>query len=1148
MLSGLGTRKRLACLLPGWIAVAALLSGSATAGAPTIAWVTPGGGAADLSRFPAAPAPAWLEIAFPGCVRVTGGVFGLAGSDANGSVPLRIEIEGRRPPGGRDTWTCDPPEDGRGCPPGTIGLATASEMSGTIRVPVRIAVGGGERPIRVTMSWAVLRSPMGDDTLLFDPPPAIGILGGVPQDGAVRDARVQALSPRVLAPEGTVTLLGADLDRLPSLCILDSGGAAHALTPLSRSARARVRLRLPALLPAGAARLAGPDLVPLDCGAMRIVDSGARMDEPIWDERDGDVLVIAVDDLAASVGVLLGDLRSRGFRPAYTSLGRIVQTYGGDGIATCDAIRSAIIDACESFRTCPLAVILIGTASEDQPENDRLPTVHVFYDHDLFGWYDDTFAEDYAYGDLPGTPDLAPGLIVGRIPARAPDELSAYVAKLAAYRSQPALPNCLIAVGDANVNRDNSDRRRAAESLIEIARADCGLTVDAQYASAYMPLSDQANRVRALNDFQTRLARGVGLLDVFGNNTGPTDIAHMLTAPPGARQPWLIPSEMPTAGKLPIAIFHTCLNGAFDEDGHFPEFDSPAEMWVREPGRGAIAVLAQSHITEFFDDCELAGQLLRRIAMRDGATLGAIHAGIRANLLRESTRGARSAASVRMGNLLGDPLLVPRLGLEQIRLDGSFEAAGAWPGQNVIIHDNEWTCGGFDEACAIARVVDGGVHAPSCGEAAEPPVFSVGGGRMLRIAGAHAPGVGRRAAAWRIFSCNLRVGPGASLSYWVRQETDPRGRGRLALDAVTASGRILSREMIDDAGLPADPARYAYSLGRWHRIAVRLDRWAGERIRAIYVRYEDARRPDDPERTEDGAAGGGAGGRHHVHPENEPDAPGGAFAGYLDEVRITPGPAPPLLDTDLSTDENGDGRPDGWTATWPASCQNEEARGSIVRCDGPAALWMTAEQVRPTGVSRLLGRAPPEDPFLRLRLEIKGNVPLRLAVVDPLTGHVFDSQTLPPSNADWAQREVTLAVPPERPALFEIRPDGDGAVGVRSLHVDASGPSDTRSKDARSPARDPSGITVAPNPATDAWSVACRATEGPITRIELYDLTGRRVASWLRGVARSGGTADADCVLWKPMDDGGRKPVAGVYFLRIRTSVAVHCRTVEIVR
>ena len=149
------------------------------------------------------------------------------------------------------------------------------------------------------------------------------------------------------------------------------------------------------------------------------------------------MLVVSSDGLSNALGPLLDDLVARGFRCSRARLSLILRDYG-DGDRQ-QAIRAAVADACRNFATRPMALILVGAASEDVPGNDLLPTFHRTYEHEFVGVYDDTYAEDAAFGDL----------IVGRLPVRTSAELAAYVGKLAAYRSQSPLPRVHFVVGDA---------------------------------------------------------------------------------------------------------------------------------------------------------------------------------------------------------------------------------------------------------------------------------------------------------------------------------------------------------------------------------------------------------------------------------------------------------------------------------------------------------------------------------------------------------------------------------------------------------------------------------------------------------------------------------------------------------------------------
>lgn len=830
--------------------------------------------------------------------------------------------------------------------------------------------------------------------------------------------------------------------------------------------------------------------------------------EPLWRPGDGDVLIVSADALYGALDPLVDDLGDRGFRCARTRLSLVERDDPEDDPA--GAIQDAVADACRNFSTRPLALVLVGTASEDDPLSDLLPTIHRTYEHEYMGSYDATFAEDGRFGDL----------IVGRIPVRTGAELNAYVEKLAAYRAQTESPRVHFVVGDAAVNRDNSDRRRAAQELLGVVQDAAALQGTARYASSYMPVNLLANRQRALTDLMADLSQGVGLLSIFGNNIGPTNLVHAWEAPPGGQEPWLQPSDMPTAGRLPIAVFGSCLNGAFDEDGLFPGFDSPAETWVREPDRGAIAVVAPSHLTTFFDDWEVTGQILRRASRGDAVPLGGIVTGLKQSLLREWTRGARSIASIRMLNLLGDPLLAPRLGVDQVRLAGGFELAGTWPTQNVSELGRGWTTGDLIAGTSAARI---------CGPTAG--VHPVEGERMCRLSAGFRGGTHRRAAAWKLFSCDVHVEPGSVLRAWVRVD---QGDGRLAIDACTAAGRILSEEMLDMRGLQADPRHAPPEHGRWRPIIIRLGRWAGDRIEAVYVRYE--RGAGDRREAGDAADPADA---HLAGSMNAGDIPPETFRGYVDGVTIEPEDVQPFMDGTFARDDDGDGRADAWTAPWPRSMEAEPARAPTLLDDGAPSIVLSVDDGGFAGISQLLGVTDGAHLLLGWDARSPDGGSMRAALVDPLSGVVYDTVTTGPIGDTWAGEAGDLNLPEGRSVLLELRPVA-GTIHVRELRIEAERPDGSKEDD---PAPVPS-IRIRPNPSTGPLCIGWSAEASTPRRIEIYDVSGRRIASWRPdGAAGETRLADGDLRL-----ENGRLPATGIYFVRLESDRSVATERLLVIR
>lgn len=827
--------------------------------------------------------------------------------------------------------------------------------------------------------------------------------------------------------------------------------------------------------------------------------------DPLWTPPDGDVLVISSDALAPSLNPFLSDLSARGYRCARSCLSLILRDYGEGDPST--SIQEAVADACQNFATRPLALILVGTASEDDPTKDGLPTIHTSYEHEFPGTYDTTFAEDPAFGNL----------IVGRIPVRSGAELNSYLSKLQAYRAQPHRPSVHFAVGDASINRVNADRRRAVQELLAELADEGVLQGTAQFASAYTPLYLQVNRQRALNDLLQSLTAGAGLLALFGNNTRPTNIVHALEAPPGPDQPWLLPAEMPTAGRLPIALFGTCLNGAFDEDAPFSSYDSPAETWVREGRNGAIAVLAPSHLTTFFDDWEITSQFLRRLTRGDGALLGAIHAGTRQSLLREWTRGARSAASVRMVNLLGDPLLAPRIGVNQDRLDGSFDPGGAWPLQNQLESGRGWTTNDLIGGTAEARVIerDGTLH-------------PLDGSFMVRCAAEFGEGTARRAVAWKLISCDLLVRSGHVLRYWVRHEI---GHGRLGVDALTQSGRVLSRDLRDTRGLQADPDRYRYPPHAWHCVTIRLDPWTNERIRTLYLRYEASHDGSATERCVRG---------ERPQTLRQDPLPPESLLGFVDGLAIEPEDARSLLDCAFARDADANGRPDSWTAPWPASLEGRPAGATIIHEDGPPYLLISSDSELPAGLSQVVNASPGQDQ-LSLGFETKsdnGGI-LRIALVDPSTGESLDARSIGPIGTPWSLRCVTLDLPAGRPSLLELRMV-TGTARIANLCEESEAFGFGHDADLPSVPR----LRIEPNPTAGPICIRWESEGAELRRVAIFDVAGRRIAFLHPGQidgSRGLSVSDLRTIDGHPLGNG-------VYFIRIDTAGGSVTRRLHVVR
>jgi len=89
-------------------------------------------------------------------------------------------------------------------------------------------------------------------------------------------------------------------------------------------------------------------------------------------------------------------------------------------------------------------------------------------------------------------------------------------------------------------------------------------------------------------------------------------------------------------------------------------------------------------------------------------------------------------------------------------------------------------------------------------------------------------------------------------------------------------------------------------------------------------------------------------------------------------------------------------------------------------------------------------------------------------------------------------------------------------------------------------------LTNAPNPFSASTQIRYRAESGASTRLEVYDIAGRRIRSLVRDLdSPFGGDYQA---IWDGTDDRRRAVSSGIYFLHLRTASWTETRRIDIVR
>lgn len=416
-----------------------------------------------------------------------------------------------------------------------------------------------------------------------------------------------------------------------------------------------------------------------------------------------DYLMIAHPRLIDAVRPLADYHRARGLSVALVDVDDVYDGFG-HGIVHPQAIRDFIAHTVTHWPSpAPRFVLLVGDASWDVRSEDpgearyadwaqgnigALLLEGQFPDHGLprysqtpelghrnliptwqFMSHEGHSAADNWFVAL--DPDsFHPQLAIGRFPVVEPEEVSAIVAKTIAYAEAsdlgPWRRNALW------ITEDN-DLFREISNALAGQLAEAGLAATMVYPSEHEP-DHVLHQTRLVEAFDA------GQLVVHFIGHGGRHIWRT-GAPDPLRNHDLFTLDhvagLDNGGRLPLVLSMTCYSAPFDH----PSVDSIGEKFLRQPGAGAVAVLAASwrnSPTQAFSERVLA-QL-----MDPELTIG--------EAIMRAKQGEPDRTLVETYNLLGDPalrLLRPRAELELEPLDpwryavrssqlGAAEALADW--------------------------------------------------------------------------------------------------------------------------------------------------------------------------------------------------------------------------------------------------------------------------------------------------------------------------------------------------------------------------------------------------------------------------------------------------------------------------------------
>jgi hypothetical protein len=348
--------------------------------------------------------------------------------------------------------------------------------------------------------------------------------------------------------------------------------------------------------------------------------------------QGADYLVVAPRALLAAARELAGLREAQGLEVAVVDVEDVYDEFS-DGLADPRAIRDFLAWTWSRWSPAPRYAVLAGKGSFDERDNlglggNLLPPF-------LTRTPDGLFAADNRYGDVNG--DGVPEIAVGRLPVRTAAELSALVAKIAAYEAAPPADWS----GRALLVSDDP------EGGVDFA-ADGGLlaaAVPGGYETETISLSPgglEGARAALLD----ALGAGAGVLSYLGHGALDRLAAEgLLTSADVA--------GLGNGSRLPVVAALTCIINRFE----VPGFAALGEELVRAPGAGAAAVWAPSGLSSHAEARDLGAAFLRELGRPPGERVERIGDAIRRALQAHAVAGGL-ATLLDVYNLLGDPALL----------------------------------------------------------------------------------------------------------------------------------------------------------------------------------------------------------------------------------------------------------------------------------------------------------------------------------------------------------------------------------------------------------------------------------------------------------------------------------------------------------
>jgi hypothetical protein len=381
-----------------------------------------------------------------------------------------------------------------------------------------------------------------------------------------------------------------------------------------------------------------------------------------------DYLIVAHPNLIDAIEPLAAFHRKEGLKVAVIDVDAIYDQFNA-GIAHPSAIRDLIAWGREHWQVKPRYVLLVGTASFDMrhaadpsynehqvqfpqtgvgkvqradtaqlaglPHSQQIPPDRNLIPTWQYPTPEGQAASDNAYVAL-DEGDYHPTLAIGRFPVVTPAEVGAIVKKTLDYAVRPAPGAWRSKV--MFITNESEFFQKASDQIAASIEGE-GFTTEKVYAH-----KEEKDNLAHQADIKANLDAGNLLVHFLGHGgrfiwrSGPPDFRknHDLFTLDDV-------SRLHNGDRLPMILSMTCYSGSFDN----PNSDTIGERFLREPGRGAVAVFAASWRNA--PSPEFSRQLVDEL-LTPGRTIG--------DAILAAKRENKSPVLVETYNLFGDPALV----------------------------------------------------------------------------------------------------------------------------------------------------------------------------------------------------------------------------------------------------------------------------------------------------------------------------------------------------------------------------------------------------------------------------------------------------------------------------------------------------------